>query len=290
MEEIAERIFFEKNYPGVVSAVLFLEKGTLLIDLPLRIDDRQSWLKTIADLGGRNHRLMVMLDAHSDRLSSTHMLEFPILTHKNVLQVIPGFFTSINQVGSQENLKSEGNQLSPTVRWALPELTYTSQISLQWDQQPVVVTHHPGVHPAASWVEFEPEKVIFVGDTVVIKEPPFLDCCDLNLWIENLNRLSSNDYQDYKIIGGRNGVVRQRSIIKLMKFLATVKEMVLELSMMESQELALADRVNKLMKTLNYDRELENYYKSRLTRGLKQLLFRYEKGELLIKGADDAGC
>ena len=290
MEKIAERMFIEKEYPGVVSSALLLKQGVLLIDAPFRVDDRQSWLERITELGGINNRLMVMLDGHADRLSSTQLMECPILTHKNALRVIPGLLSIQDQPGTTERQKNDAAESFQNIRWAIPDLTYSGEIAIQWDANPVVISHHPGVHPAASWVQYDAGKVVFVGDSVVIKQPPFLDCCNLKLWINELELLSSDVYRGYKIVGGRNGVIEQDSIIEMQKFLTSVNDTIYEFSAVENCELALAERVNTLMKSLNYECSLENYYKNRLTRGLKQLLVRYKKGELEIEGENDVVC
>ena len=290
MEKITQHIYLENKYPGVISSVIFLKQGAFLIDAPLRMDDRQLWFSQIDEYNPGGDRLLVLLDAHADRLSSTQFVDFPILTHKNTLKVIPGFAALQSNSSGIEDHKKEAVDLTQNLRWAIPELTYIGEISIEWDNYPVTITHHPGVHPAASWVQYEPEKVVFVGDTVIINQPPFLECCNLDLWIEELNILSSDTYTDYKIIGGRNGVVKQRSILTMIKFLAAVKEIIFELIATENHDLMLADRVNQLLKSLKYAPMFENDYKNRLMRGLNQLLFRYEKGEIDLEGVRDASC
>ena len=90
MEEIAQNIFIEQSYPGVVSSVLRLRHGLLMIDSPFLADDRQSWQQKLVNLGGGVSRLLVLLDSHMDRLLGVPLSELPILAHENVLQIIAG--------------------------------------------------------------------------------------------------------------------------------------------------------------------------------------------------------
>jgi glyoxylase-like metal-dependent hydrolase (beta-lactamase superfamily II) len=280
MDEIAHNIFIEKGCPGVVSSVIKLSQGLLIIDAPMRADDRQAWQKQLGDLGGGKGRLMVLLDTHTDRLYGTQMIEFPILAHENTLKIIRELPSTQRVSEKQDASDPETYDLPQSVRWAVPDLTFSNQVAIHWDEHPVVVTHQPGAHLAGSWVRYDPAKVIFVGDSVVIKQPPYLGWCDLDRWIDELNELCSDTYKGFKIIGGRNGVVQQRSIVKMIELLSAVKTFVFEASAVENPESGLDQFALKLMREINYDRDLKEHYMSRLVRGLKQLLQRNTAAKL----------
>ena len=280
MDEIAHNIFIEKGCPGVVSSVIKLSQGLLIIDAPMRADDRQAWQQTLGDLGGGKGRLMVLLDTHTDRLYGTQMIEYPILAQENTLQIIRELPSTQKVSDLKEASDPEPYDLPQNVRWAVPDLTYTKQVSIHWDEDPVVVTHQPGAHLAGSWVRYDFAKVIFVGDSVVVKQPPYLGWCDLDCWIEELNELCSDAYIGYKIIGGRNGVVQHRSILKMIEFLSAVKTFVIDEFAVENHEEGLDQFALKLMREINYDRDLKEHYKCRLVRGLKLLLKRHQTGKL----------
>ncbi len=55
------------------------------------------------------------------------------------------------------------------------------------------------------------EEIVFVGDTIVPDQPPFLANADLYLWIETLDLLVRS-YKDYVVISGRGGPVTQDRI------------------------------------------------------------------------------
>jgi hypothetical protein len=280
MEEIAHNIFIEMGCPGVVSSVIKLSQGLLIIDAPMRADDRQAWQQTLGDLGGGKRRLMVLLDTHTDRLYGTQMIEYPILAQENTLQIIRDLPSTQRVSDLQDASDPDTYDLPQSVRWAMPDLTYSNQVSIHWDEHPVVVTHQPGSNMAGSWVRYDPAKVIFVGDSVVIKQPPYLGWCDLDHWIDELNELCSDRYKGYKIIGGRNGVVQQRSIGKMIELLSIVKTFVVDASATENPEEGLDQFALRLLREINYDRDLRDHYTSRLVRGLKKLLQRYIAGKL----------
>jgi len=75
----------------------------------------------------------------------------------------------------------------------------------------VILEHHPGCTPETIWVIIPQDRVVFVGDTVVIDQPPFFATADLEPWLEQLDLLQTT-FRDYVIISGRGGPVEKEDI------------------------------------------------------------------------------
>lgn len=288
MEEIAKNIFIEESYPGVVSSVLKLSRGLLTIDGPFRADDRQSWQQRLVNLGGGIGRLMVMLDTHTDRLLGVPMVEMPILAHENALDIISDLPSASRSPEKPSGSDSESYDLPQSTRWGVPDMTYSQQLNIFWDDQPVVVTHQPGGHLAGSWVRYDAEKVIFVGDSVVTDQPPFLAWCNIDRWIDELTWLSSDFFRDYQIISGRNGLVGQNSLFKMIDFLTSVKGVVEELTQLEDLNGGIAQWAPQLLNQFSFDRKMTDHYNSRLVWGMNKLIRRIIANDE-TKGASNAG-
>jgi glyoxylase-like metal-dependent hydrolase (beta-lactamase superfamily II) len=84
-------------------------------------------------------------------------------------------------------------------------------MSLHWGGPEIVLEHHPGSYAGSIWVIIPSEQVVFVGDTVVPDQPPFLANAELNDWINSLELLATS-YRDYIIISGRGGPVAGEAI------------------------------------------------------------------------------
>lgn len=272
MKEIANNIFIEQGYAGVVSCVLKLNHGLLMVDAPFRADDQHSWRQKMAHLGGGVAQLMVMLDTNTDRLFGMQFSGFPVLAQNNALEIIQNLPINPRIPEMQARSDSEAYDQAQTARWPLPDMTYSTKVSIHWDDHPVVVTHQPGGHRAGSWVRYDSEKVIFVGDSVVIDQPPFLEWCDLDLWIDELTWLGSDHFKDYKIISGRNGVIQQKSVKKMLDHITFIQGTLEEL-LITDQSVEGVDQVAiQLLRSVSFEREMTQQYKSRLVWGLKQLL------------------
>lgn len=280
MKEIANNIYIEQSYPGVVSCVLRYSHGLILIDAPFRADDQESWLQKMAHFGGGVGQLMVMLDTNTDRLYGMQLSAHPVLTHENSLEIIRNLPSNPRIPEMQARSDSESYDQAQNFRWPLPDMTYSKQVSIHWADHPVVVTHQPGGHLAGSWVWYDKEKIIFVGDSVVVDQPPFLEWCNLDLWMDELSWLSSDQFNDFKIISGRNGEIQQKSVVKMLDYLAEIKESIEALRGMEEQDEEIDQLANRLLRHVSFERALTEQYKSRLDWGLRQLLQRYKTSKL----------
>ncbi|NJN79807.1 MAG: MBL fold metallo-hydrolase [Anaerolineales bacterium] len=56
----------------------------------------------------------------------------------------------------------------------MPEISFSDLMSLHWGDTPVLFEHHPGPSSGSIWVHLPEEKILFVGDTVLKNQPPFL--------------------------------------------------------------------------------------------------------------------
>jgi hypothetical protein len=67
--------------------------------------------------------------------------------------------------------------------------------------------------------------------------------------------------------------------LKMIKLLSAVKTFVVDASAVENPEEGLDRFALEILREIDYDRDLKEHYTSRLVRGLKQLLYRYNSGK-----------
>ncbi len=88
MQEIANNIFIETQYPGVTLGAIGRKHGLVLIDAPFRQDDARSWRSALLNLGGGITNIMIQLDAHMDRTMGAKAMECTILSHAEAASCI----------------------------------------------------------------------------------------------------------------------------------------------------------------------------------------------------------
>ncbi len=281
MEEIAHQVFIEKDFRGVVLGAIILDQGLILVDAPIQTEDILAWKTRIEPFGGGfSNKLLVMMDTHIDRITGMRACEVDILGHQNAIEILSNRALMLQAQDVDCGAAYAPEEAITNIPWPVPNLSFSDQISFYWDDDPVIVTHQPGAHSAGVWVDCREKQVVFVGDSVVMHQPPFLACADLDLWIAELTLLNSDVYKGYKIVSSRSGLVTRRTVDWMTRFLITVREMVAELAESEERSEAIAKAVPILLRRTRFDKVYANSYKNRLVWGLTHYLQRHYPEDL----------
>lgn len=275
MEEIAENVFIEESYPRVVLGVLKLDHGLLVVDSPFRLKDVSSWQSKLSHMGGGVERLLVLLDAHIDRSMTIWAMETNVLSHENGVEII-----------HDRSAASKNQDLEPGTDWThtefpvgfrcfTPQMTFSEEVLIYWDEKPIVVSHKTGAHTAGAWVVDDAKKVVFIGDSVVMEQPPFLAMADLDTWITELSWLQTDRFKNFKIVSSRNGVIKMDSVRKMADFLSKTKDLVDDLAQEDAPLEGIPELASQLLMKIDYDIQYHERYLKRLTWGLDQTIKRH---------------
>jgi glyoxylase-like metal-dependent hydrolase (beta-lactamase superfamily II) len=273
MQEIEQGIFIETSYPGVTLGAIILPQGTLLIDAPLRQEDARSWRAALVNQGSAANRMLVNLDAHPDRTLGARVLEATIIAHQKTGQVFrnrPSIFKGQNvESGSEWETYNE----AVGTRWAIPDITFTTQILLHWGPPDVVLEYHPGPSVGAIWVIIPDSKVAFVGDAVLHNQPPFLTNADIPAWLETLDELRKG-YQDFTLVTGRGGTVPNEAVRTQHQILKSILKGMERLAKRNASSEAVESLIPGVLTGLTFSKHLEDQYTQRLRHGLIQYYAR----------------
>jgi glyoxylase-like metal-dependent hydrolase (beta-lactamase superfamily II) len=270
MEELRKNIYLESGFPGVVLGAFIFDKGVLMVDAPFRMEDQRAWRTTLSGLETGKNRMLVTLDSHIDRTMGVRAMEATVIGHEICGEILQKRPASARSQDIDTGADWDPFDLPVNIRWAVPEIAFSQSISIYIGDHPIHLTHHPGAHKAGIWLQDDIEKVLFVGDSVVFHQPPFLACSDIDLWLKDLALIESDAYQGYKVVSGRSGVVRVRYISKLKEFLTDVKKLVAKASGKQAPVEALLEEVPRLLKSININKNLSQPYHNRLAWGLEQ--------------------
>lgn len=274
MQAITDGIYYQNAYAGVTIGAVILPSGTLLIDSPLIPEEARSWKSIILTQSRGTHRLLVNLDEHYDRTLGNRYLDFSVLAHKNTADA----FENRSNVFKGQNYESGAEwEKYPEIigsRWIQPNLTFEDHLHIHWGSQEIHLDHHKGPSQGAIWAEIPSEKIVFIGDTVIENQPPFLASANLADWIESLDLLKSSQYKDYTIVSGRSGLITINTVREQQ---AMLKKLLGKLETLSNRE-ASPDETRKLIPGLlskyQYPKRLEGFYTKRLQYGLHQYYLR----------------
>jgi glyoxylase-like metal-dependent hydrolase (beta-lactamase superfamily II) len=272
MKEIAEDIFIESSLPGIILGAVRLEQGLVLIDAPVYSRDAQPWRSSFARAGSSSERLLVLLDEHLDRSIGARAMKCVTVAHERTAQVLGSRPTSAKPVSTKTGAIWETLDDLGTIHGSQPEITFTHSMSIHWGKEPVELEYHAGPSRGAIWVILPKAKVIFVGDCVLSKQPPFLASADLDAWLDSLALLRSAKYREYIMISGRSGMVTQEEAKNQATLLKRIQNGLEKFAHHKSEPGITENFALELLKDFPArNRKEEDMFKSRLLWGLQQL-------------------
>ncbi len=271
MKEIISGVLIEDEYEGVTLGAIQTAKGVIMIDAPLSVKDAQIWRSNCSHSSGGSDRLLVLLDEHFDRCIGARALRCPIVAHEKTAQAIANR-NSIGkpQAGLTGALWETSSEVN-SIHWTHPEITFTNEMSINWEAEPLVLEHHPGPSRGSIWALLPERKVAFIGDTVINDQPPFLAAAEISAWENSLELLKSNIYKDFILIGSRSSLVTKDDIRGFQKFLNKVERLA------EKQSVSKSDlaHIEEIGASLAEDFRAKNraqaeVFRSRLAHGFSQ--------------------
>ena len=224
MQEITEKIFIEDQFPGVTLGVIVAPRGLIQIDAPPSPEDARTWRASLMNIGGGLERVLVNMDAHPDRTLGARAMDCTVIAHEKTATISRTRPSTFKAQGEETGADWESIPGLGSVRWAPPEISFSTHMTLHWSDTPVFLEHHPGPSAGSIWVHLPEEKVVFVGDAVMKNQPPFLAGSSLKSWLTSLHLLLSPDFKGYTVISSRGGVVNASAVKAQYDFLKHIHD------------------------------------------------------------------
>lgn len=276
MQEIAPNVFIETGFPGVTLGVINWSHGLILIDAPFRADDCRVWRSSLSTLSTGVDRLLVNLDAHFDRTLGARAMECTIVGHERAAIVFRDRPLNFKPQVSVTGAEWEQHNGLIGIRWAAPEITFTERLEIQWSKTPLVLEYRPGPSAGSIWANLASEGILFLGDTVLLDQPPFLASADISSWLNTLSLLSCPEYQGYLLVSGRGGLVTTEHVRRQIRYLEIIQNQLKALADRKGSASEIDQLVPTLLAELNpLPAERCDQYAQRLRWGLQHYYARH---------------
>ncbi len=275
MREIAKDIYIEDDYLGVTLGAIPLSHGMIQIDAPPSPEDCRAWRAALLNLGGGPERLLINLDAHPDRTLGARAMDCTIAAHERTAQVFRSRPNTFKAQGEETGADWESIPGLGNIRWILPEITFSQEMTIHWGDTEIYLEYHPGPSAGASWVVLPETKVVFVGDAVVKNQPPFLAGADLPDWLDTLKLLLSPTYRNWLVVSGRGGLVNADVIKAQKEYLEHVYGRIEKLAQKKSSPDALENLVMPLLNPFKIPASKHQKFAQRLRYGLYHYYSRH---------------
>ena len=267
MHQIAPGIHYEDLYAGVTLGAVILPHGTMMVDAPLRAEDARSWRSTLNHLSIGSNRILINLDAHLDRTLGSRALDSTIVAHQNTAQVFRNRPSVFKGHSADSGAEWEVSNDVFGTRWALPDITFSDRLHFLWGGPEIILEHHPGPTLGSIWVIIPSAKVMFVGDTILSDQPPFLASADLQAWIASLELLKGT-YKQYTIISGRGGPNGVKDIRAQLKTLKKILQGMERLARRNAAPEKTESLISNLISDMSIPPQRREHYIQRLRHGL----------------------
>lgn len=274
MQEIASQVYIEESYPGVTLGAISLPHGLIQVDAPPSPEDGRSWRASLLGLNTGVERVLINLDAHPDRTLGVRAMECTVIAHEKTVLAFRNRPNTFKAQGDETGADWESVAGIGSVRWSLPEISFTSRMVIEWSDEQIILEHHPGPTPGASWVIVPGVKVVFVGDLVLKNQPPFLAFCNLTEWLESLDVLTTK-YKNYIVVSGRSGVVSHAVIQAQREFLLNVHKKLEALAQKQAGPDALDHLTQQLLGAFKAPADRHKQFARRLGYGLRHYYTRH---------------
>jgi glyoxylase-like metal-dependent hydrolase (beta-lactamase superfamily II) len=222
MRTVASGVFLDSKFPGVSVGAVASHGRLLLIDAPIRIEDAREWISQLGEKG--KPRSMALLDHHPDRVLGARGLDLPILAHDETRLVMNAWPDTFK--GGARPIGAEADRLKRIsgVSKAVPDLTFSTEMSLHLEGREILLLHRPGPTRGAIWVVVPDARVVFLGDAVWLDEPAYLGDADLTAWQKTLQQAARGPFKAFTLVSSRDGVIERRALGQMSAWLARVEE------------------------------------------------------------------
>jgi glyoxylase-like metal-dependent hydrolase (beta-lactamase superfamily II) len=268
MQEIAKNIQIEDQFPGVTLGVIVTPRGLIQIDAPPSPEDARSWRAALMNLGGGMERVLINLDAHPDRTLGARAMDCTVIAHENTANTFRARPSTFKAQGEETGADWESIPGLGSVRWAPPEISFVDQMTLYWNETPVLLEHHAGPSDGSIWVHLPDEKIVFIGDAALKNQPPFLAGANLKAWLTSLDILLDTPFKGYTIISSRGGIVTTAAIKSQHDFLQHVYDKLDKVTAKKPNPAAIEKLVATLLTWFKAPTARQKQFAQRLRYGL----------------------
>ena len=286
MRAIAKDVYIEDDYLGVTLGAIPLTHGLIQIDAPPSPEDCRAWRAALLNLGSGSERMLINLDAHPDRTLGPRAMDCTIVAHEKTAQVFRSRPNTFKAQGEETGADWESVPGLGNIRWILPEITFSHEMTIHWGENDLFLEHHAGPSAGATWVILPEIKALFVGDAVLRNQPPFLAGADLSEWLETLKLLLSPAYRNWLVVSGRGGVVTVDAIKAQRDYLEQVLHRIEKLAQKKANPDALENLISPLLNPFKIPASRYQKYAQRLRYGLHHYYARHYHPSSTVTGEE----
>jgi len=274
MKQIAPNIYVSTEYAYVNVGCVVGPTGVVAVDVPTLPKDTLTWRRQITELTGQPIVYTALTDAHPHRLLCASLLEAPIAASKGAYEQAAnytrGFWRNVIRRLKRDHPDQENalKAFEPT----LPSLLFSDSLTLHRAGVDVIMERADGAAPGSGWVKLKDTDVLFLGDTLVVGEPPVMDeCPDTKAWLNTLTSLRRPRLSSVAFVPGRGPISDQSATEPLSEYVRLARRRVRSLHRSGKPREDVVEFVDELLSIFPLPDDSRSRFRRRARNGLKQV-------------------
>ncbi len=274
MKQIAPNVYVSTEYAYVNVGCILGPTGVVAVDVPTLPEDVLRWRQQISELTEQPIVYTALTDAHPHRLLCASLLEAPIVAsegaYEQAVNYSRGFWR--NAIRRLKRDHPEQEEALKSLDPPLPSLLFSETLTLHKGGTDVVLERIDGAAPGSGCVKLKDADVIFLGDTLVVGKPPFMDeCPDTRAWLHTLSQLRRPYLSDVTFVPGRGPIDGHLTTEPLSEYVRLARRRVRSLHRRGKARDDVVDFVDELLSVFPLADDQRSRFRRRARNGLKQV-------------------
>ncbi len=178
MQQVADGVFVERDLAPYNLGLVVTQRGAITVDVPPQPEARQHWLELAAAQAGMPVRWAVLTDLAPERILGALACSLPLIVSTATLRRLDAL--AADERIWNEFVHTHARRLRLGLETSLyppkrVNLAVHDKVRLHWRSRPLVLESVTGGPYAGSlWIWLADVRLLFTGDTVVLREPPIV--------------------------------------------------------------------------------------------------------------------
>ena len=273
MQELAPGVYIETGFRRVNVGAILTGAGFVLIDTPPYPDDARAWREMLAAESDKPILAIVNTDCHADRIVGNGWFDARVIVaHEDTiarLENLPSSFMD-SAIDSLAHNMVERNSFAG-VQLRIPTVGFTYRMQLRYGGRNIPLLAMPGPTAGNLWVHLADERIVFVGDSVLADQHPYISSSSTKNWLESLTILRRSRFAADWIIPGRGPLVDKDATEPISEYLRLARRRVQSLYRAGRPRADTSTLVSELLDLFPYDDSDPEQIQRRIKTGLDRI-------------------
>jgi glyoxylase-like metal-dependent hydrolase (beta-lactamase superfamily II) len=227
-QELAPGVFVETTLRRVNVGAILTRAGLVLIDTPPYPDDALAWRAQLRNLSDLPVLAIINTDCHTDRILGNGWFDARVIVaHDDTmarLQNLPASFWD-SAIDGLTQTAAERSRFS-SVPLRVPTVGFTRRMQLRYGEREISLIAMPGPTAGSLWIPLSDERIVFVGDSVVTNQHPYISSASTKAWMDSLTILRRPRFAADWIVPGRGPLVTKENTEAISHYLRLARRRV----------------------------------------------------------------